>query len=110
MSKRRNPRFQVTLPEIYYQMLEQYAKSISDTPAAFAAYAIQKELDKLQEAGKIDLTESLNEANEEKMALINFVKTLTGEETEADLETIAQITGIAVEKLQQLQKKHFGNN
>lgn len=67
-------------------------------PATAAAQIIQKEMDTLQELGVIGRTKEVDHD------LVDFIKSLAGEDTELDLEKIAQVTGVSTDKLELLQK------
>lgn len=103
--EKRNPRLSITLTEAYNMLLERYVESAGDKPSTFAAYAVQKELDKLREEGVIDLASCLKEVSQNLEHLVNFIETLAGEDNgEVDLEVISQITDLSKEKLELLQK------
>lgn len=102
---KRNPRLSITLTEAYNMLLERYVESVGDKPSTFAAYAVQKELDKLREEGTIDLASQINEISQNLEYLVDFIENLAGEKgREVDLEVIAKITNLSKEKLELLQK------
>lgn len=110
MPKKRNPRFQITLPEKYTRLLNAYCDVSGEAPATFSAILVRNELDRLQQSGELKLDEALSEALSEIELLKAFIIALTNGDDDFDASQISESTGIDSHKLEALQNQCLCNS